>query len=263
MSYIDIKHALIVQTRVIHALILRETKTRYGKHKLGYLWALFEPVLQIAVFVAMFTLGGHKKVSDMPIILFILTGVTPFMLFRNTLTQGLNAIDANRALLTFPQVKTFDLVAARGLLEIATMVVVSVILLLTVAAMDYPVRIENPLQVVFALILLAMTGFGLGMTFASLTPLFPSINQVVQAVLGRPLFFTSGLFFTAEVIPQYGRDILLLNPILHMIEMLRSAFFFEFNSSYASPSFAMSTALVCVCTGLVTHRALHNKVLKT
>lgn len=262
MSYTEVKRALVVQLRVIHALMLRETKTRYGKHKLGYLWALFEPVLQVLVFVMIFTMGGHKTVSGMPLILFILTGVTPFLLFRNTMQQGLNAIDANRALLTFPQVKTFDLIVARALLEVATMIVVSVILLLAVAAMDMPVKIENPLLVIAALLLLALTGFGLGMTFASLTPLFPSINQIVQAVLGRPLFFTSGLFFTAEVIPQYGRDILLINPLLHMIEMLRSAFFYEFQSDYASPSYAVATTLVCVCTGLVMHRALHDKVLK-
>ncbi len=109
MSYTEIKNAVVIQARVIHALMLRETKTRYGKHKLGYLWALFEPVLQVMVFVILFTMGGHETVSGMPLVLFVLTGVTPFILFRNTMQQGLNAIDANRALLTFPQVKTFDL----------------------------------------------------------------------------------------------------------------------------------------------------------
>lgn len=262
MSYTDVKQALVVQFRVIHALMLRETKTRYGRHKLGYLWALFEPVLQVLVFVIMFTMGGHKTVSGMPLVLFILTGVTPFILFRNTMQQGMNAIDANRALLTFPQVKTFDLIVARALLEIATLIVVSVILLLGLAAMNISVKIENPLRVIAALMLLATTGFGLGMAFASLTPLFPSMNQIMQAVLGRPLFFTSGLFFTAEVIPEPGRDLLLLNPILHMIEMLRSAFFYEFHSDYARPGYAVMTALVCVCAGLVMHRALHNRVLK-
>jgi len=262
MSYTDVKQALIVQARVIHALMLRETKTRYGKHKLGYLWALFEPVLQILVFVVIFTIAGRQSISGMPIVLFMLTGFTPFLLFRNTMQQGLNAIDANRALLTFPQVKTIDLIVARALLEIATMTVVFVILLLGIVAMDIPVKIENPLMVVMTIMLMASTGFGLGMAFASLTPLFPSINQVVSAALGRPLFFTSGLFFTAEVIPQYGRDILLINPILHMIEMLRSAFFYEFHSDYADPAYAVATALVCVCAGLVMHRALQDRVLK-
>ena len=262
MSYTDVHNALAVQFRVIHALMLRETKTRYGKHKLGYLWALFEPVLQILVFVLIFTLAGRDSVSEMPLVLFLLTGLAPFLLFRNTMQQGLNAIDANRALLTFPQVKTFDLIVARGLLEIATMILVFVVLLFGVTAMGIPIKIENPLMVIAALMLLAATGFGLGMAFASLTPLFPSLNQIISTVLGRPLFFTSGLFFTVEVMPQNARDILLLNPLLHMIEMLRSAFFYEFQSEYAQSSYAAAAALVCVCTGLVMHQALQDRVLK-
>ena len=34
-----LQSAARVQTRVIWALMLRETKTLFGKHKLGYLWA--------------------------------------------------------------------------------------------------------------------------------------------------------------------------------------------------------------------------------
>ena len=33
-------HGLVVQLQVIHALIMREIKTRFGTHRLGYVWAL-------------------------------------------------------------------------------------------------------------------------------------------------------------------------------------------------------------------------------
>ena len=44
--------ALAVQGRVISALTLRETRSRYGNSKLGFFWALFEPAAHVAVFMA-------------------------------------------------------------------------------------------------------------------------------------------------------------------------------------------------------------------
>jgi len=63
------------------------------------------------------------------------------------------------------------------------------------------------------------------MIFGSLAPLYPSIRTITNPLLGRPLFFTSGIFFTAEMIPSEIRQYLLYNPLLHMIEIVRSAFF--------------------------------------
>ncbi len=42
------------QRRVIRALIIRETRTRYAESRLGYGWALIEPVLHIALLSATF-----------------------------------------------------------------------------------------------------------------------------------------------------------------------------------------------------------------
>ena len=49
------------QLEVLNALILREMKTRFGSHQLGYLWALIDPTLWIATFVGMFYLPGRSS----------------------------------------------------------------------------------------------------------------------------------------------------------------------------------------------------------
>jgi tetratricopeptide (TPR) repeat protein len=47
---------LLRQARVLHALMIRETRTRFGDSRLGYGWALLEPVLHIAMLSAVFSL---------------------------------------------------------------------------------------------------------------------------------------------------------------------------------------------------------------
>jgi tetratricopeptide (TPR) repeat protein len=50
---------LKTQARVIHALIIRETRTRFGDSRLGYGWALIEPILHITLLWVMFSLLMH------------------------------------------------------------------------------------------------------------------------------------------------------------------------------------------------------------
>ena len=47
---------LRTQCRVIQALIIRETRTRFGDAKLGYGWAVLEPILHITMLSAVFSL---------------------------------------------------------------------------------------------------------------------------------------------------------------------------------------------------------------
>jgi capsular polysaccharide transport system permease protein len=257
-----LQKALMVQVRVVKALILRETKTRFGDHKLGYLWAVLEPLLFVAIFVGLYGLMGRTSVSGMPRAQFMLTGFIPFFFFRNTMQQTISAIDSNRGLLTFPQVTLFDVILARALLEIATLSVVFFLLILGFEAAGLRIEVQDPLKVMAVLGLLGMTGLGFGAAFAMLKPLFPSVQQMVGAVMGRPLFLSSGLFFTAEMLPDRARELLLYNPILHMIEMLRSAFFVQFDSRYADPDYAIASAAIVLCLGLLFQRALNRRVLK-
>jgi len=47
------------QARVVHALVIRETRTRFGDSRLGYGWALIEPMLHLVLLSTVFSLLMH------------------------------------------------------------------------------------------------------------------------------------------------------------------------------------------------------------
>ena len=55
----ELLNALNVQGRVISALTLRETRSRYSNSKLGFFWALFEPFAHVVVFIGIFSALGR------------------------------------------------------------------------------------------------------------------------------------------------------------------------------------------------------------
>jgi capsular polysaccharide transport system permease protein len=53
------------QGRVVHALIIRETRTRFGDSKLGYGWALLEPIAHILMLSLVFAvLMRHRSAKN-------------------------------------------------------------------------------------------------------------------------------------------------------------------------------------------------------
>lgn len=261
--YTTPREALKTMGRVQFALILREASNRYGKLKIGYIWAFLEPLLFVAVLSVLFTYVRDLRSGDMPEILFYTTGILPFFLFRNIVTQSMTAIQANYQLLAFPQVQVFDLLIARALLELLTYIVVFVVFVSAVHITEINiVKIDDMLVVFQSLILIFLLGLGFGAGMAALIPLFPSIQYLIQGVLLRPLLFISGIFFTIDVIPATIRSWALINPLLHLIEWFRSGFFTEFESTYVDRSYVTAFVLITLFLGLLTQRALKRHALR-
>ena len=164
-------------------------------------------------------------------------------------------------MLVYPQVTAFDVLVARFLLETTTTIIVFVVLLCAILGFGVDFRIERPIEAFGWLIAIGLAGFGFGAACGALEPLFPAIERVVPAVVLRPLFWISGVFFTSDMLPPDVRDLALVNPLLHMIELMRSAFFHEFESPHGDYSFALFAILGSVFIAALLHRALRRQIL--
>ena len=260
----DVSAALKVQFRVVFALMLRDAKTRYGRHKLGFFWIFVEPVMLVMLFLAFkLMINGGNSSHGMPDALFMVTGLIPFFLFRQCMNSLSNAIKGARNLLGFPQVTTLDIILATMLLELATCLFVFAVMISSIAVLGGPETIENPLLVAYAFLLLFMTGSGMGMIFASVVPIVPAVKNITNPLFGRPLFFTSGIFFVPDMLPKSARDIVLYNPLLHMIEIMRSSYFVQYESVYINWHYAAIFAFGLFLTGLLAHQSLKNLAIKS
>jgi capsular polysaccharide transport system permease protein len=251
----NIFRTIIVMARVIYALILRETKTRYGRLKIGYLWAFLEPMLFVSILSLISIYTGRLSSSEIPLLLFYVTGLLPFFLFRDITTFTMTAVKQNMALLYYPQVQIFDLCAARAILSLCTFIIVFSLFIIIIGLSGIEqIRIENPLILIQLAIYLTFMGFGCGTAIGALIPLFPSIEFLSRSLFVQPMFWISGIFFTVDVLPEDIRRIALLNPLLQIIEAFRSAFFYEYESKYLNHLYIFSAVLIVVFLGLLMQR---------
>ncbi|HPQ23916.1 MAG TPA: ABC transporter permease [Gammaproteobacteria bacterium] len=229
--------------------MLREILARFGRFQAGYLWAFFTPLAQVAVLYLVWILLKDKESLNVPLVLFLMTGVLPFWTFRQTMRQGATAVIKNKQLLNLPQITIFDVTIAHSVLEMLTMLMVFVIAVASTRLLGIVPHVQDPLGVFIGFALMWMIGSGMGAVFAGMSSRFPALPKFAQPFLGRPLFFTSGLFFTAEMVPPRIREWLLYNPLLHVMEHIRNSFFFEMESPYGDLGYPVAIAVVLWAVG--------------
>ena len=243
--------AFTVQCRVLHALILRELKSRYGSRRLGFMWALIEPLIFISIFAAGFQLLGRQSQGGIPVPLFFVAGFSPFFMFRDIFGEVMSGTKGHQSLLMFPQVTRIDLLLSKLILAALVSVVVFLTLLIGLYFFGFAFRVEDALGVMIGFTMMVLLGFGLGLVLGAFSIRYEFIQSLSQPLLGRPLFLTSGLFFSASMLPPVAREIALYNPLLHCIELIRASLFENFESRYVDLTYVMVFTLVLISFGLM------------
>jgi len=250
---------LLVQIQVVRALVLREVRTRFGQHRLGYLWALVEPMTWIATFAAMYWLIDRTTPGGVPVLPFLATGIVPYLLFRETASRAVVAIDANKGLLFYPDIRPLDLVAARVLLEIATNFVVFSVIMGGLALWEGGLQVGNWLRTAIGLLLASGLGAGLGLVFCGLSAFTKSAERIVGPLL-RPLFWTSAIFFSSNTLPPAAREVLLWNPVLHAVEIVRDGWFPAYHARYVHAWYPLTWVVGLAFFGLTLERVARRRI---
>ena len=252
--------ALIVQGRVIYALMMREVHTIYGTSRLGYLWALIQTMWGIGMFWGMRYLAGAKAPHGMHILMFMLAGFGFFNIFSGILSKCMSAVNGNRALLTFPQVTPVDLMISRAVIVWATELVAAFLLIGIGMLFGMPFYLSDFGGLLILLILTPLLGLGAGMMLASLAVLYPTLEKIVPMVM-RILFFASGLFYSATTLPSYVLKYLWYNPMLQIIEWARVCLSRGYSTISYSPLYLVSLTMLCLCSGLLLERYVRRRLV--
>ena len=250
---------LITQLQVVYALFLREVKTRFGKHKLGYGWALLEPLLWVGTFYVLFSLLGRSAPAGMPLFAFLITGFVPFGLFRNVVSNTTVAVESNKGLLAYPRIRPLDLVFSRALLEFVTQFMVFTILIATAGLIEDKLPIDNVLVTLLGIVLVGALGGSLGLMLCGLVVMSPTVSRIQGPIL-RPLMWFSAVFYPLDAVPSNLREMVLYNPLAHAIELVRYGWFAGYSARYVSASYPLYWVLVMAFFGLTLERVARRRL---
>ncbi|MDP2372361.1 ABC transporter permease [Reyranella sp.] len=256
-------YAIRTHVRVVSALVRREMRAHFGESRIGYLWALVEPSLHLAAYLVFFVMV-FKRTAPLgtSTALFMMTGIIPFFLYSKVASYISGSIRSNRNLLTLPPVKPIDVVVARVVLESVTYLFVGFLMFLALYAGGIAEAIPyDPLAVMEASILAIFIGLGVGMINIVIQSYFHNW-MTIFGMFSFPLWIFSGVWFLPEQVPQPFREYMLYNPILHVVLMFRTGFYWNYNSFYLDVPFVVGVSALLVATGLALMQVARRKVLE-
>ena len=248
--------------RVISALMLREMSSRYGRSPGGYAWALLEPLGAIAVLTILFSAGLRIRTPGLGVSwpLFFCTGILCFQMYQRVSNATASALVYSRALLEYPGVTFMHAIIARFALNFLTTLVVTWIVLAAVLGLSDTRAILDPVPIAEALSMAAALGLGVGALNAYLTNAFP-IWGSVWSIATTPLFFLSGILYVFEDMPEFAREFLWWNPIIHLVSIMRRGFYPYYDAAFASPLYVMLVAMTLAVTGFMLLYRHHRNLL--
>lgn len=215
---------LAVQRRVVWALMLREVVTRFGRHNLGALWLVAEPMIFTLGVAVVWQAAGLNRSGGIPIVAFAITGYSSVLMWRNTVGRCVGATQANMNLLFHRNVKVIDVLIARSLLEIGGATASFILLTIIFVGIEWINLPQDGLRVIFGWLMLAWFGLALSLTIGAATAYTPIIERIWQPI-AYLLFPLSGAAYMADWLPPGIRDVLLMLPMVHAVEYIREGYF--------------------------------------
>jgi ABC-type polysaccharide/polyol phosphate export permease/Flp pilus assembly protein TadD len=252
---------ILTRWRVIYAIMLRDIRTRFGHTKLGYFWAIVEPITHLLTLGVVFYAMNHAPppVGD-NLFLFYITGLVPFLMFSHVSHDVMSAAEANNAMLQLPIVKRTDIMVAHALRQFATELCVGVIIFSIAGLLGQRGLPADPLTAFAAVTLLWLLAVGVGAFNLVVVELFPSYETLYASVI-RLLYVASGIYFSPIAMPDWIRDALAWNPILQGIELFRSGFFPQYEPHWLDVNYLLLWIVASIGIGFALERSLRARTV--
>ena len=219
---------------------LKEIKIKYQKAALGFLWAIFAPVLYMLIISAVTSMiVRFDGVDNYP--LFLLVGLLPWTFLQNCVMQASNSIRENDNLIRKVPFLRDIIPASKVLSNLLDFIVAFVLLLVYVAIFARPPL--SPAPLLLPLVIVMQLAFVLGVTIllAALMAMFVDVRYA-KDLLMLVWFYSSPVFYPDTVVPRHLHAVYYLNPLAGSIHIFRSLLL---DGTYPDPWIALYTVVIC------------------
>jgi ABC-type polysaccharide/polyol phosphate export permease len=245
------------QRRVMHALMMREIITRFGRDNLGVLWLVVEPMIFTLGVATLWTTAGLSHATNIPPVAFAVTGYSSVLMWRNAASHSSMAVEHNKTLLYHRGVMIIDVILTRIALEVAGATCSFLVLSLIFGFLGWMPPPADLTLVMAGWLMLAWFGASLALSIGAAVA-YTRVIERLWIPIAYLMFPLSGAAYMVDWLPPRLQSIVLYLPMVHGIELLRQGFFGNVVQTHHDMMYMSSCCLVLTLLGLwVIREAAH------
>jgi capsular polysaccharide transport system permease protein len=245
--------------QIMGAVLIQDMRSRYGHSHIGYLIAIAWPLSHIgAITLAYLFRVKIAPVGDSPT-MFVGTGVVPYIRCLYPARLLAMAIPQNRQLLNIPVIQPFHLIYSRCILETLNAVIVLVLFMSVVSMFDVDILPADTAEATKAIGAAVFLGIGLGFFNVVMCAIVGQFFLVFFMLLLIGLYLFSGVYMPPSAMPESIREYMTYNPLLQLVEWLRSAYYTSYDAELINKSLILWVGSISLTLGLIGERFLRGR----
>lgn len=204
---------------LIYTLALRDFKVKYAQTFLGFLWAIFQPLVIMFVFYLVFKKTLNIDTNDVPYPVFAMTGMVAWTYFNFVLVNAGSSIIMNRHLVAkiyFPRMVIPISKAMVGLIDFGISFLLLLVIMVVFQFMPSANIIYLPLFIFYNLI----SSLTIGLWLSALTIRYRDLHIALPYMM-QALMFITPVAYPIGTISGVSKWFFYLNPVTLSIEGFR------------------------------------------
>lgn len=257
MSTLD---ALRQMRNAMSAVMLRDMRSRFFNHGLGFLVVALWPLAHMMILLLIYAVLGRRAPFGDSVRVFFATGLVPTLLFMYVSRFMAMSLLQNRSMLGFPAIRMMDIILARAALEaIAGFLTLVFIFSLLLALGDDPFP-HDVYQATYAYLAVMLLAVGVGVV-VSVISMFAPFFVTIYTLFTIFIYILSGTLFVISDLPDAIAAPLAWNPVLHGVEWMRTAYYEGYSDKWLNKSYLIGFGLGALTLGLAAERLLRRRML--
>ena len=239
------------QIAIVLAIATYENNRKSTGTSIGAWESIVTPLQIMLFFIVMrvgfaFLRGSNRYAAggstDMyfNIVVFIASGFALAFLFRQGAIKALSGLKL-RAPLYYKRIQPLDILLALLVNDFRAISTISLAILGLVWYFTWTFQLDSPGLAISVYLLTIFMALGFGICLVFLGRLNKWIIKILRRILQRIIIFTSGIFFATFELPEYTRQFVTWNPILHAVELFR----YSMNNQYPIPGISLEYLAWC------------------
>jgi ABC-2 type transport system permease protein len=205
-------------TEALEELVKRDLKVRYKRSVLGILWTMLNPLLMMVITTIVFSNLFRGAIQNFPI--YMLSGYVVWAFFSQATVSASSSIldSAGLARKIYLPVALFPLASVIGALInlLLSLVPLALLVAITGGRLSWAL-----LFLPVSLAIMSVFSYGIGLMLAAASVFFRDTLYTYQVLLIAWMYLTP-IFYPPEIIPEQWAGIIGINPVTHLVELMRS-----------------------------------------
>lgn len=208
---------------LLYELVARDVKIKYRKSVLGVLWTLLNPLLMMVILSIVFSNLFRFDVENYP--LYLLSGQILFNFYNEATSASMTSILGNAALIKKVYIPKYMFVVSRiassSINILSSFCALLLVMLFTRTELHYTMFF-----VFIPLAYLILFSLGIGLILAALTVKFRDVMHLYSVFITGLMYLTP-VIYPIEMLPNWVRIIVNLNPLTGMLSIFRDVMLYN------------------------------------